>query len=134
MRYLRAILIIMALVPFVTFAVDPEGIVTCTGPDCNWCTLVGLIDSIINWLFGFFVLAAVMMAMYVGFKLVVSQGNASAWEEAKKHFSNLIIGFVIFISAWLVVDTILKMTIDPKLDFGPWNELGGSNCSVEDRR
>jgi hypothetical protein len=101
-------------------------LVSCDGVavKCDWCTLVQLIDNVIDWLFTFFTLAAVAMVMYVGFKLVTSGGNSSAWEEGKSMFTNLVIGFVIFLSAWLIVDTILKGLIDTNSDFGVWNELG----------
>lgn len=124
----------LLVIPLIVFGADPAGLVTCDGPDCNWCTLVKMADVVIDWLFTFFTLAAVMMVMYVGFKLVVSQGNSSAWEEGKKMFSNLVIGFVIFISAWLIVDTILKGLIDTNSDFGQWNSLGECDHSADERR
>ena len=102
-------------------------LVSCSGTTddpCDWCSLMQLVDNVIDFLFVLFTLAAVAMLMYVGFKMVMSQGNSEAWSEGKKMFSNLIVGFVIFISAWLIVDTILKMLIDPESDFGVWNELG----------
>ncbi len=115
-----------------TTQVSDTDLVSCTGEagdECGWCELIQLIDNVINWLFTFFVLAAVMMLMYTGFKMVVSQGSSEAMGEAKGMLTNLVIGFVIFISAWLIVDTILKMTIDPASDFGPWNELGKCTSS-----
>jgi len=118
---------VTAIVEKSTTQVSNTDLVSCTGEagdECGWCELMQMVDNIINWLFMFFTLAAVMMVMYVGFKLVVSQGSSEAMGEAKSMMTNLVIGFVIFISAWLIVDTILKMTIDPVSNFGPWNELG----------
>jgi Type IV secretion system pilin len=120
-----------AFTPGIAFAQD---IVSCDGGSndpCNWCTLITMVDNVLDWLFIFFTLAAVMMVMIVGFKLVMSAGNSSQWEESKGMFTNLVIGFVIFLSAWLIVDTILKGLIDTDSDFGVWNELG--DCNVTGR-
>jgi hypothetical protein len=99
------------------------GLVTCSGPDCNMCHFVDMINGIVDWLFGFLVLAAVLALMVAGFRLVVSAGNESAWTSAKSMFTNIIIGFVIVLSAWLIIDTIMKAFIAPGSDFGVWNEI-----------
>jgi hypothetical protein len=114
--------------------VSDTDLVSCSGPDCNWCSLIQLFDNVIDFLFTIFTLAAVAMVMYVGFKMVTSQGSSEAWEEGKKMFSNLVIGFVIFLSAWLIVDTILKGLIDTESGFGVWNELGDCDDAAEGRR
>jgi hypothetical protein len=40
--------------------------------------------------------------------MVTSGGNAGAKEEAKKKITNAIIGFVIVLAAWLLIDTIMR--------------------------
>jgi hypothetical protein len=99
------------------------GLVTCAGPDCDMCDFVNMINGIVDWLFGFLVLAAVLALMVAGFKLVVSAGNESAMSNAKSMFTNIIIGFVIVLSAWLIVDTIMKAFLAPDSGFGVWNEI-----------
>lgn len=114
--------------PSVTLAVDPGGLVTCSGPeDCNFCTFIQMVSVIISWLFGFLVLVAVLLIVFAGFKLVVSAGNPSAMTAAKGMISNVIIGFVIVMAAWLIVDTLMKTLANPgaKIDIGMWNELDG---------
>jgi hypothetical protein len=114
---------LITLFPSLVLGQDPEGLVTCSGPDCNLCSFVDMVNGLVDWLFGFLVLAAVLGLMITGFKMVVSGGNESAWTQAKSMFTNIIIGFVIVLSAWLIVDTILKAFIDSDSGFGMWNKI-----------
>jgi hypothetical protein len=80
----------------------------CTGTDCSMCNIVTLTNGLIQWLIGFlFVLFAIIIA-YAGFGLVTSGGNSHAMDEAKGRFTNAIIGLIIVLAAWLVVDTIMR--------------------------
>ncbi len=80
----------------------------CTGPDCSTCHIVDIANGLIKWLIGFlFVLFAGLVA-YAGFGLVTSGGNQGALESAKEKFTNAIIGMLLVLSAWLIVDTIMR--------------------------
>ncbi len=106
------------------------GFVTCNGADCSACNLVEMANTIIDWLFGFvFLLFAVQMTI-AGFGLVTSGGNTSALSDAKSKFQNAIIGLIIMMSAWLLIDTIMKGLLpDGQLSgWGPWSEV---KCQVQ---
>lgn len=124
----------MALLPFFTWAQEDTGLVTCKGPDCNFCSFVVMVNNLIEWLVGFLTLAAVLALVYAGFKLVVSGGDQGAMTDAKKMITNIIIGFVIVLSAWLIVDTLMKALLDPNLTdsegnkFGVWNQIKSNQC------
>jgi hypothetical protein len=113
--------------PSVVFGQTPPGLVTCAGPDCDMCDFVNMINGIVNWLFGFLVLAAVFGLMISGFKLVVSAGNEAAWSAAKSMVTSVVVGLVIVLSAWLIVDTIMKGFVKDssgiKSEFGMWNQI-----------
>jgi hypothetical protein len=80
----------------------------CSGPDCSACNLVNLANGLIGWLIGFlFIIFAVILA-YAGFGLVTSGGNHHELDEAKNRFVNALIGLLIVLSAWLIVDTIMR--------------------------
>jgi hypothetical protein len=80
----------------------------CSGPDCSSCNLVNLANGLITWLIGFlFIIFAIIMA-YAGFGLVTSGGNHHELDEAKNRFVNALIGLIIVLSAWLIVDTIMR--------------------------
>lgn len=104
-----------------------QGLVACTGLDCDFCALVETANRLINLFFEILIIVAVIMVVYAGLKLVTSGGNASAMQDAKSMLSNVIIGFVIILAAWLIVDTIFKMLVGND-DFGTWNEFDSEDC------
>lgn len=128
-----SLLLVLFLLP--TIAFGQEGFVQCGYERmCNVCDLVLMVNNIITWMFGILALLAVMGLMVAGFRLVVSGGDVGAWTSAKQMFTNIIVGFVIVLAAWLIVDTIMKALLDPNLAdsqgvaFGMWNQLDGVNC------
>ena len=92
-------------------ATPADGIVSlsgCSGPDCTACNVVDMVNGGITWLIGIlFVVFAVIMVI-AGVGLVTSGGNQSALESAKSKFTNAIIGLIIILSAWLIVDTLMR--------------------------
>jgi len=123
---------VLAFIPSLVSA-QTQGFVQC-GYDrmCNACDLILLVNNLVTWLFSVLAIFAVLALMVAGFRLVVSGGNTNAWEGAKQMFTNVVIGFVIIISAWLIVDTIMKAFLDPsfKSGFGMWNSLDGVSCEA----
>lgn len=106
------------------------GIVTCEGPgDCNFCSLVEMINSIVQWLVMFGVVIIVLILAWAGVILLTSGGDASKLTQAKKMFFNSLIGMLIIMASWTVVDTFLKVFTGS--DLGVWNapteNCGGSN-------
>jgi hypothetical protein len=91
-------------------------------------------NVIILWLFGLVGMVFAVMMMIAGFGLITSGGNTSALEAAKSKFVNAIIGLVIMMSAWLLVDTLMKrLLVGGSLEtvstgWGPWNQL---QCTLQ---
>jgi hypothetical protein len=115
------------LVPLSSVDAQAGGFIPCNGPDCTACDLVSMINRIIIWLFGIvFVIFAIMMVI-AGFGLVTSKGNQSALDAAKDKFQNAIIGIIIMMAAWLIVDTLLRGILagggGNVLGFGPWSQV-----------
>ncbi|MES2966936.1 MAG: NlpC/P60 family protein [Patescibacteria group bacterium] len=83
----------------------------CSGVDCTACNVVSMANGLITWLIGIlFVIFAVLLAI-AGVRLVASAGNHHALDEAKSTFTNAIIGFMIILAAWLIVDTIMRALV-----------------------
>lgn len=120
------VLLVFASLPEMALA-QTQGLVACTGLDCDFCALVETANRLINLFFEILIIVAVIMVVYAGLKLVTSGGNASAMQDAKSMLSNVIIGFVIILAAWLIVDTIFKMLVGND-DFGTWNEFDSEDC------
>lgn len=115
------------LVPAVTSASVWKALVP---PDCDVqggcqsiCDLAQLIQNIINdgIILATF-LAAVLFA-WAGFRMLTAGGDAHQIASAKKVFSAVFVGFLIVLSAWLIVDTIMKTLLSNGSQLGPWNEI-----------
>lgn len=109
--------------------------IPCSGVDCNACHVVKLVNELIIWLFGIIFLLFAVLMMYAGFGLVTSGGNPAALQSAKSMFTNALIGLLIVMSAWLIVDTIMQAFVgggggeddaeagELRNGWGPWAEI-----------
>ncbi len=131
---LSSLLFVFGLVFFIPGSVSAANpLVPCGNtdlPPCNFCHLVVLGNNILVWIFGLvFVIFGVIMFI-AGFGLVTSGGNQSKLDDAKKKFSNAIIGIIIVFAAWLIVDTLMKALVGNSGEvqlgtnsFGPWHSI-----------
>ncbi len=100
------------------------GFVPCTGLDCGSCELVQMANTIITWLIGILFLVFAVIMTVAGYGLVTSGGNQAALAAAKDKFKNALIGIIIVLAAWLIVDTLLKAILPGgNTSFGPWNRV-----------
>jgi hypothetical protein len=102
------------------------GLVPCNGADCDWCTLVKMIQNLINYAIYLGVLASAVMFAYTGFLFLTDQGNSENVSKAKGMFRNVVIGLACILGGWLLVDTLMKALTGNNLS-GPWNKI---QCSV----
>ena len=114
------LILVFSFIPFDTAEAQlfPEQLVTCDGPDCSVCQLVGLAHNIINFIIGAAVLVATLMIAYAGILYVTAGVNPEQIGSAHKIFFNVLIGFVIVLAAWLIVDTVIKALV-PSDSGGP---------------
>lgn len=131
-----ALIIFITLAPDVTLAA-PGGFVTCEGAGCSACDLIKMVNKIIVWLFGMIFLIFAVLMMMAGFGLVTSGGDTSAVSAAKSKFQNALIGLLIVMAAWLLVDTMVRKLVNggngdlSQAGFkaaGPWAEV---KCQVQ---
>jgi hypothetical protein len=101
------------------------GLVSCTGTvDCNLCTLVRLLQNLINFALGLTIPIAVALFAYSAFLLFTSQANPARVTLAKKIFKSALIGFLVALSAWLLVQTVLNvLTQGAQLTNWNWNQI-----------
>lgn len=86
--------------------------VQCQSPEtCGTCEFVELINNVIRFLITFATIAATLMLIYGGFQLVISGGNTAAKQAAKSIIVNVLIGFVLVLAAFLVINTILGLLL-----------------------
>jgi hypothetical protein len=130
MSALRSQIIILSFValltamPFLSYAEGLAQTAQCSGTDCQICHVVYLINGVIAWLVMILGTVAAIIIVYAGFKLVTSGGNRHAKEDAKELINNMLIGYVIVLAGWLLIDTGMKMLlVDGETKLGMWNEL-----------
>ncbi len=123
MKIPSVLVFFLFLFPSIAFGQDsgPAGLVTCSGTDCNFCLFVELFDVIVDWIVTISILLIVMVLAYAGFGLVTSAGNQSAYENAKTYFVNAMIGLILLVAAWTIVDTIMKALTGS--DYGVWEPV-----------
>jgi hypothetical protein len=133
MRFISVLLLL--LIPGMTYAIGdiPSKLVPCDGAlgnVCDACDLVELGQNILNWLIGITVFLVGIALAVGGLMLVMSAGDQGKRTRAKEIFTNAIVGLIILLASWLIVDTLLKVFLpdDGVLKgFGPWNQI---QCSA----
>lgn len=115
------------------------GFVPCSGASCSACDLVKLGNDILAWLIGLlFVIFAVMVAL-AGYGLATAGGNPQAKSEAKQKLTNAIVGIIVVLASWLLVDTIMRGLLSTGntgvIDgYGPWADVRcGEQTATEDK-
>ena len=107
MKYILTLAICATMaIPFLVSA-QAGGLVPCSGPECNTCHVVAMANNVMNWLITFLSVIAVIGFVISGFQLVTSQGNPGAMSAAKARFTNVVIGIVLVLASWLIVDTLM---------------------------
>lgn len=102
----------LLILPFVASAALPKQIVP---EDCNQkggcqsiCDIVTLAQNVLN--FGIFmavVLSAFLFA-YAGWNMITAGGNSEVYAKGKRVFGNVLIGLIIILAGWIVIDTLMK--------------------------
>ncbi len=123
MKYI-SLLFILAFVFFPESALALDPLFTChVGSECNFCDLANMIENVADWTTLVATLIAVIGLMYSGFRMSASRGDVQAFTAAKQMFGNIAVGLVIIMTAWIIVDTIVKALAGG--DFGVWNSFDG---------
>lgn len=100
--------------PIVTFAQTP--FVTCD-TNCGYNDLLKLVNNIINWIIVIsFPIAAGVFA-WAGIQLMMT-GVADKRSQAKAMIVKVFWGFVIILSAWIIVSTVINALLAPEFRSG----------------
>ena len=96
---------------------EGDRIVSKIANPCNFTYFMQLINGVIKFLL--FTIATPFIAiiiMYVGYLFLTSGGNPSQGERAKHILSSVIIGYIVALGAWLIVNTITKSLLKSDSD------------------
>lgn len=135
MRFLLVLALIL-LLPIPVAAqfgpIVPEVCRTCA---CGFGGVLAIVQNLVNFIIGIAIIFATIIMVWAGGLYILSATNPESRSTANKMLLNAVIGLLIVLSAWLVVDFVMKTLYNNGSEFGPWNSilLGGvgDSCVVE---
>jgi len=101
------------------------GLVPCGGVGEEPCQLchIGVAAALVgNWLALVLGIVVVLIIMLAGLRMVVAAGDLSAVTGARRLISNAIVGYIVFLAAWMLVDTGLRFLLNQP-NYGVWNDI-----------
>ncbi len=132
------VLMVFFLLPAVGFAQQlarsPSGLVPCgavsgfseifRATECGLCDLVKLFGNINNFLLGVTIPISIALFAWAGVMYFAAGGNPKQIIRAHHIFKSVVIGFIIALAAWLIVQTILNALVNRSIfTSGSWNTL-----------
>jgi hypothetical protein len=144
MRFLKVLLPvlvfgILALAPHPAFAAEATFFGPIVPPECHCdaaqlgagkqsapdfkCVLATM-QNVVNFAISIGVIIFVLVCAYAGFLFMFSSINAENKSKAKNILTNAVVGLLLALAAWLLVDFIMKTLYNEK--WGPWNSILGN--------
>ena len=105
----------------------------CKACPCGFGGVLAIIQNVVNFIIAISVIIATLIMVWAGGLYMMSATNPESRSQANKMLINAVIGIIIVLSAWLVVDFVMKTLYGGQ--FGPWNTIllgteGGESCIV----
>jgi soluble lytic murein transglycosylase-like protein len=105
--------------------VTAAGLVPCGGPGepvCQFCHVVQLVTTVSGWLVAVLGTLAAIVIVVMGLRLVTSGGDVAAKTQARRVISNVLVGYVILLSGWLIINQVLRMLANNTVS-SSWNTI-----------
>lgn len=83
---------------------------------CQWCNLAQLASRLLRAFVVLAAMGAAVMFAYAGFLYVSASTSSGNIQSAKSVFSNVFIGLILVIAAWLIVDIALRTFMGQSLN------------------
>lgn len=108
------ILGILAVLFTAPFVANAAGLVPCGGPTESACTVKDIFILVIrttNTLVGLAAIYAVYKIIDGGFWLITTMGNEEAISSKRKQITNAVVGFVLVMIAFMVINTVTNLLL-----------------------
>ena len=102
------------VIPFSFVLAQGNPLVLCEGVNCQLCSFAQLAQSIIRFTIILAIPIAAILFAYAGALYITAGGNPGQIEKAHGIFGRVAFGFVLALSGWLIVNTILVTIADPR--------------------
>lgn len=122
-------------IPFFGPIINQSWVDPVTGAQCatGWGALITVVNNVIElFLTLAIVFVAPLMIAWAGFLFVVNPVNASGKEQAKKILLNTVIGIIIALAGWMIVDAVMAVLYvgsPGSAAWGTWSSLVTSGNS-----
>lgn len=122
------------LLPALSYA---DGLVPCAADNiCTFCDFFVLAQKVYNFAIkGLAIPVVVIFIIWGGIQMLIAGANPPLYQKGINTIRAALIGLVIILAAWLIVDTVIKILMGYSLtgggpakvveELGPWNEI---NC------
>ncbi len=106
----------------------PEVCRTCA---CGFGGVLAIVQNVVNFMIGIAIIFATIIMVWAGGLYILSAANPESRSTANKMLLNAVIGLLVVLAAWLIVDFVMKTLYNNGSEFGPWNSilLGGTGDS-----
>jgi len=101
-------------------------IVPCSGPDCNFCSLLQLIVNLVNFgMYNVFIPLAGLLILAGGIMMVLAGAKEEYYKKGKEILKNTALALVIVFCAWIFVNALIATLAKGSPDFNPanWSQL-----------
>lgn len=111
-------------------------LVPCNGVDCDFNSLMTLINRVMNFIVYLSIPLAAISISYAGYLYISAYGDTGKIQDAHKMFGKIIWGFVFVLAGWLIVYSIMSALLGPNFMNSKSNLLnnfsggGGNSGSV----
>jgi hypothetical protein len=108
---------------------DPAGGISANGITVPysapaWGCILSTFQNVLTLGVSLSVVIITIFIAWAGFSYIMSGGNPEKRSQANKRIMNAVIGLLIVLCSYLLVDSIMKELYDPSTaKFGPWNSI-----------
>jgi hypothetical protein len=90
----------------------------CGADGCSWTDLVQLVNNVIDFLIKFIAVPiSGLLFAWAGFLFLTAAGNSGQIEKAKGIFFNVLVGLIIALASWLIVNLVTTALTNQNVNF-----------------
>ena len=105
----KTLAIALLFSPLTAFAIPQPNCNALNGINCQQGDVQSLLITVLNWLLGIAFIVAVLFLVIGGFRYIMSAGNEEQAEAGKKTIINALIGVVVIILSYVIVQVVARL-------------------------
>ena len=128
MWWITVLLFVVTIAPSIAFGQIPTLVPDAcrdgsAATECGICQIGQLAQNVLNAGIYIAVALSALLFAYAGWEYITAGGDTGKAANARKIFWTVGVGLVLILSAWLIVDVIMKVFIKNGALLGPWNAI-----------